>query len=53
MICRMSARKDGDELKHVVDSTVEKFLGTSEPTLVKAAISCLDKGYDKKKTVGM
>ena len=46
------SRKDIDELKPVIERTVLKMLGFNEPTLVTAAINCLDKGYDKKKTVG-
>ncbi len=46
------SRKDVEELKPVIDRTVSKFLGFSEPTLVAAAVSCLEKGYDKRKTVG-
>lgn len=45
-------KKDFDDLKPLVDRTVSKFLGFSEPTLVTAAVSCLEKGYDKRKTVG-
>ena len=48
----MSSRKEHEELKQVIDGAVEKFLGFPEPTLVKAAFTCIDKGYDKKKTVG-
>jgi len=46
-------RKDIEELKPIIDRTVVKFLGFSEPTLVTAAVSCIEKGYDKNKTVGM
>jgi U4/U6 small nuclear ribonucleoprotein PRP3 len=47
------SKKDVEELKPLIDRTVSKFLGFSEPTLVTAAVSCLEKGYDKRKTVGM
>jgi len=47
------SRKDVEELKPIIDRTVVKFLGFSEPTLVTAAVSCLEKGYDKHKTMGM
>jgi len=47
------SRKEVEELKPIIDRTVVKFLGFSEPTLVTAAVSCLEKGYDKNKTVGM
>jgi len=46
------SRKEVDEIKPLIDRTVIKFLGFSEPTLATAAISCLEKGYDKRKTVG-
>ena len=46
------SRKEVEELKPIIDKTVIKFLGFSEPTLVTAAVSCLEKGYDKNKTVG-
>ncbi len=36
----------------MIDRTVHKFLGFSEATLSTAALNCLDKGYDKRKTVG-
>ena len=47
------SRRDVEELKPIIDRTVVKFLGFSEPTLVTAAVSCLEKGYDKHKTMGM
>jgi len=47
------SRKDIEELRPIIDRTVVKFLGFSEPTLATAAVSCLEKGYDKNKTVGM
>lgn len=47
------SRKEVEELKPIIDRTVVKFLGFSEPTLATAAVSCLEKGYDKHKTVGM
>jgi len=46
------SRKEVEELKPIIDRTVVKFLGFSEPTLVTAAVSCLEKGYDKPKTMG-
>jgi len=53
--CRTMAltRKEAEELKPIIDRTVVKFLGFSEPTLVTAAVSCLEKGYDKHKTMGV
>jgi len=47
------SRKDVEELRPIIDRTVVKFLGFSEPTLATAAVSCLEKGYDKHKTMGM
>ena len=47
------SRKEVEELKPIIDSTVVKFLGFSEPTLATAAVSCLEKGYDKHKTMGL
>jgi len=47
------SKKEVEELKPIIDRTVVKFLGFSEPTLATAAVSCLEKGYDKHKTVGM
>ncbi|XP_074661337.1 U4/U6 small nuclear ribonucleoprotein Prp3-like [Tubulanus polymorphus] len=44
------SRKDLDVLKPEVNRAVQKFLGFSETTLVTAAINCVDKGYDKRKT---
>ena len=46
------SRKDMEDLRPMVDRTVHKFLGFSEGTLSTAALNCLDKGYDKRKTVG-
>ena len=46
------SRKDLDELKPMLERTVQKFLGFTEPTLVTAALNCVDKGYEKRKTVG-
>ncbi|XP_046561632.1 LOW QUALITY PROTEIN: U4/U6 small nuclear ribonucleoprotein Prp3-like [Haliotis rubra] len=45
------SRREYDDLKSVLDKTVHKFLGFSEPTLVSAALDCIDRGYDRKKTV--
>lgn len=41
-----------EELKPQVDRTVQKFLGFNEPALVSAAVRCLVKGYDLRKTRG-
>lgn len=45
------SRKDLDELRPMLDRTVQKFLGFTEPTLVTAALNCVDKGYEKRKTI--
>ena len=47
------SRRDLDDLRPMVDKTVQKYLGFSEPTLVTAAVDCLDRGYDKPKTISM
>ncbi|GLH15173.1 U4/U6 small nuclear ribonucleoprotein Prp3 [Gryllus bimaculatus] len=44
------SKKEFEEMKPYVDKTVQKFLGFSEPSLVTAALNCLNSGYDKKKT---
>jgi len=44
------SRKDFEDLKPQVDKIVQKYLGFSEPTLVTAALNCVDKGYDRRKT---
>ena len=44
------SRKEVDELKPLIDKAVSKFLGFGEPTLVTAALNCLTKGYDERKT---
>ncbi|XP_060077701.1 U4/U6 small nuclear ribonucleoprotein Prp3-like isoform X2 [Ylistrum balloti] len=43
--------REWDDLKALLDKTVQKFLGFSETALVTAALNCIDKGYDKHKTV--
>ena len=47
----LSAR-EWDDLKSLLDKAVIKFLGFSEPSLVTAALNCIDKGYDERKTAG-
>ncbi|KAK3597920.1 hypothetical protein CHS0354_042261 [Potamilus streckersoni] len=42
--------REWDDLKSILDKTVQKFLGFSEPSLVTAALNCINKGYDKRKT---
>ena len=46
------SRKDLEELRPMLDRTVHKFLGFTEPTLATAALNCIDKGYEKRKTIG-
>ena len=43
--------REWDDLKSLLDKAVHRFLGFSEPSLVTAALNCIDKGYDKHKTV--
>lgn len=45
--------REWDDLKALLDKAVNKFLGFSEPSLVTAALNCIDKGYDERKTAGM
>ncbi|CAI9736354.1 U6 small nuclear ribonucleoprotein Prp3-like [Octopus vulgaris] len=45
------SRKELEDMKGIMDKTVQKFLGFSEPAVVTAALNCIDKGYDKRKTV--
>lgn len=42
--------REWDDLKALFDKAVNKFLGFSEPSLVTAALNCIDKGYDERKT---
>ena len=44
--------REWDDLKPILDKAVYKFLGFSEPSLVTAALNCIDKGYDEHKTSG-
>ena len=45
------SRRDLDELKPEVDQLVINLFGFNEPTLVTAALNCIDKGYDEEKTI--
>lgn len=45
------SRREWDDMKAQLDGTVQKFLGFSEPSLVTAALNCIDKGYERDKTV--
>ena len=44
--------REWEDLKGLLDKAVNKFLGFSEPSLVTAALKCIDKGYDEKQTSG-
>ncbi|XP_066577127.1 U4/U6 small nuclear ribonucleoprotein Prp3 isoform X2 [Amia ocellicauda] len=44
------SRREQEELKPWVERTVKKVLGFSEPTVVTAALHCVCKGLDKRKT---
>uniref|UniRef100_A0A671RKP8 U4/U6 small nuclear ribonucleoprotein Prp3 n=1 Tax=Sinocyclocheilus anshuiensis TaxID=1608454 RepID=A0A671RKP8_9TELE len=43
-------KREVDELRPWVERTVKKILGFSEPTVVTAALHCVGKGLDKRKT---
>ncbi|GAA6082682.1 U4/U6 small nuclear ribonucleoprotein Prp3-like [Tachysurus ichikawai] len=43
-------KREVEELRPWVERTVKKVLGFSEPTVVTAALHCLGKGLDKRKT---
>jgi len=43
-------KKEVEELRPWVERTVKKVLGFSEPTVVTAALHCVGKGLDKRKT---
>lgn len=43
--------REWEDLKSLLDKAVHKFLGFTEQSLVTAALNCIDKGYDKKKTI--
>lgn len=45
-------KREVEELKPWVERTVKKVLGFSEPTVVTAALHCVGKGLDKRKTIG-
>uniref|UniRef100_A0A4W6FS88 U4/U6 small nuclear ribonucleoprotein Prp3 n=1 Tax=Lates calcarifer TaxID=8187 RepID=A0A4W6FS88_LATCA len=49
---RMSLpKREVEELRPWVERTVKKVLGFSEPTVVTAALHCVGKGLDKRKTI--
>ncbi|XP_041650015.1 U4/U6 small nuclear ribonucleoprotein Prp3 [Cheilinus undulatus] len=43
-------KREVEELRPWVERTVKKVLGFSEPTVVTAALHCVGKGLDKRKT---
>ena len=45
------SKRDGD-IRFRVERIVETFLGFNEPVLAATALSCVNNGYDKKKTAG-
>lgn len=45
-------KREVEELRPWVERTVKKVLGFSEPTVVTAALHCVGKGLDKRKTIG-
>lgn len=45
-------KREMEELRPWVERTVKKVLGFSEPTVVTAALHCIGKGLDKRKTTG-
>ncbi|XP_071490172.1 U4/U6 small nuclear ribonucleoprotein Prp3-like [Diadema antillarum] len=47
------SKRDLDELRPVVEGSVLKVLGISEPTVVIAAVNCIGKRMTKVKTVDM
>uniref|UniRef100_A0A3Q3GX09 U4/U6 small nuclear ribonucleoprotein Prp3 n=1 Tax=Labrus bergylta TaxID=56723 RepID=A0A3Q3GX09_9LABR len=50
-VLRMSLpKREVEELRPWVERTVKKVLGFSEPTVVTAALHCVGKGLDKRKT---
>ena len=44
------SRKECDELRPWVESTVVDELGISEPSVAHMALGCMEKGLDKRKT---
>ena len=46
-------KREVEELRPWVERTVKKVLGFSEPTVITAALHCLGKGLDKRKTIGL
>ncbi|KAM3614195.1 uncharacterized protein V6R79_011313 [Siganus canaliculatus] len=44
-------KREVEELRPWVERTVKKVLGYSEPTVITAALHCVGKGLDKRKTI--
>uniref|UniRef100_A0A667WLR2 U4/U6 small nuclear ribonucleoprotein Prp3 n=1 Tax=Myripristis murdjan TaxID=586833 RepID=A0A667WLR2_9TELE len=44
-------KREVEELRPWVERTVKKVLGFSEPTVVTAALHCVGKGLDKRRTI--
>ena len=44
------SRKECEDLKPWVESTVRKVLGFSESSVAHAALGCMEKGFDKRRT---
>lgn len=44
------SKRDVDEFKSQLNTTVEHFLGFNEPSIVTVATNCLLSGYDLKET---
>lgn len=44
------SKRELEELKPWIEKTVKRVLGFSEPTVVTAALNCVGKGMDKRKT---
>lgn len=50
----MSAvKRDLDDFRPALGGIVHGVLGFSEPTLVTAALNCLNNGYDRSQTIGI
>ncbi|XP_058801099.1 U4/U6 small nuclear ribonucleoprotein Prp3 [Phymastichus coffea] len=44
------SRREVDELRPLIDRSISRFLGISEPSITSTALHCLEAGYDKRKT---
>lgn len=43
------SRKDIEELKPAIERCAQKLLGSDNSAIVNLALTCLERGYDKKK----